>query len=63
METLKYWTIEDFEVSTNEPDFKIRKNKSASSYGPDAGNCIYTFNEYGFRSDSFNKKEIGRAHV
>lgn len=57
MEVLKYWTIENFEISSYRWHLKDRKNKTYKTSGSDnTGLCTYTYNELGFRGDSINKK-------
>ena len=58
METLKFWTPEEFDIATYKWHLKDRKNKKWTGNASDVGNCYYTFNELGFRGDSPNKKGI-----
>lgn len=56
-ESIKYWTPDNFEVSTT-PEFKLSKRinsditETATDY---TGLCKYTYNELGFRGDSIYK--------
>ena len=50
---LKYWTPEEFEISSFKYGLDGRKGKSLSTSGSDnTGICTYTYNELGFRGDS-----------
>ena len=52
---LKYWTLEEFEISSYN-SFKNRKNTIATTSGSDiSGLCKYSYNELGFRGDSVKK--------
>ena len=52
---LKYWTPEEFEISSHN-SFKHRINKTLTNSGSDiSGLCNYTHNELGFRGDSVKK--------
>ena len=54
---LKYWTIEDFEVSSYKWHLSDRFNKTFTTSGGDnTGLCTYTYNELGFRGDSIKKE-------
>ena len=56
MNILKYWTPDDFEISSDRYTQKNKINKQLNKSGGDeTGKCIYTYNELGFRGDSFNK--------
>jgi hypothetical protein len=53
---MKYWTPDTFEVSSYKWNLSERKNKTFSKSGTDkTGICTYTYNEAGFRADSFTK--------
>ncbi len=53
---LKYWTIDDFEVSSYKWHISDRFNKSFTTSGSDqTGLRTYTYNELGFRGDPINK--------
>jgi hypothetical protein len=57
MKSLKFWTSEDFEVSTHQFRLSERKNKTYHESGSDkSGICTYTYNELGFRGDSPTKQ-------
>ena len=57
MNILKYWTSEEFEISSYKWHLSDRKNKTYTTSGSDnTGLCKYTYNELGFRGDSVNKK-------
>jgi hypothetical protein len=57
MKPLKYWTSDGFEISSYKYSLKSRVNKSYKTSGSDnSGNCIYTYNELGFRGDSIQKE-------
>jgi hypothetical protein len=54
---LKYWTIDDFEVSSYRWHLSDRINTSFTKSGGDqTGLCNYTYNEIGFRGDSIYKE-------
>lgn len=56
IKSIDLWTPENFEVSTYYNEIKSRKNKITNVSGLDnTGLCIYTFNEFGFRSDTITK--------
>jgi hypothetical protein len=68
METLKFWTPEEFEIASYRWNFKERKNKQFRGSGSDGGNALYTYNEYGFRGDSPDKSgfkimSVGCSHT
>ena len=69
MEILKYWTIENFEISEYDFFLKDRINKTKTTSGSDlTGLCNYTYNELGFRGDSIKKDgfkimSIGCSHT
>lgn len=57
MDILKYWTSDDFEISSYKWHLSERKNKTHTTSGSDnTGLCTYTYNELGFRGDSIHKK-------
>jgi len=57
MDILRYWTSDEFEISSYKWHLDERKNKSYTTSGSDnTGLCKYTYNELGFRGDSINKK-------
>lgn len=48
----KYWSIEDFEISSYKYNLSDKINKSFTTSGSDnTGECIYTYNSLGFRGD------------
>lgn len=54
---LKYWSIDDFEISSHSFKLEERKNKTYNTSGSDnTGICTYTYNELGFRGDSIEKQ-------
>jgi hypothetical protein len=56
MNPLKYWTTNEFEVSSYKWNLSERKNKVFKQSGTDTSElCTYTYNEVGFRCDSFTK--------
>jgi hypothetical protein len=56
MDFLKYWSIENFEISTYKWGIKNRVNSTFKYSGSDhTGSCIYKYNELGFRGDSIHK--------
>lgn len=56
MKSLKYWTPEGFEISSFAWGIAERKNKTYKTSGSDkTGLCRYSYNEAGFRGDSFTK--------
>ena len=56
MEILKYWTVEEFEISSYKWTLKERINSTYRHSGSDqTGLCRYTYNELGFRADSIFK--------
>lgn len=56
MKILKYWTAEEFEVSSFKWNLSKRKNSIWNQSGSDTtGKCTYTYNELGFRGDSIKK--------
>ena len=57
MNILKYWTPNEFEISSYKWHLDERKNKTYNTSGSDnTGVCTYTYNELGFRGDTINKK-------
>jgi hypothetical protein len=57
MKPLKYWTFDEFEISSFQHNFNERKGKTYKLSGTDnTGLCTYTYNELGFRSDSIKKE-------
>lgn len=55
-DVLKYWTIENFEMSSHRYNQKNKINKQLTKSGGDeSGKCVYTYNELGFRGDNPNK--------
>ena len=57
MNPLKYWTIDDFEISSSKWGLSDKRNNSYTTSGGDqTGLCTYTYNELGFRSDSIYKE-------
>jgi len=57
MTSLKYWTPENFEISSYRWGISKRKNSFYTTSGSDnTGKCIYTYNEIGFRGDSIHKE-------
>lgn len=56
MESLKFWTVEDFEISSFLYNLDNRKGKTYQTSGSDnTGLCTYSYNELGFRGDSVKK--------
>jgi hypothetical protein len=54
---LKFWTVDDFEISTFKWGISERKNATYRYSGSDnTGKCQYTYNELGFRGDSIHKE-------
>jgi len=57
MNVLRYWTSDEFEISSYKWKLEDRKNTIHTTSGSDnSGLCTYTYNELGFRGDSINKK-------
>lgn len=49
----KYWTADDFEISSYKYSLKQKIGKTFRTSGSDnTGLCTYTYNELGFRGDS-----------
>lgn len=69
MKTLKYWSVNHFDVATYKWKLCERVNKQFNGSGSDnTGKCTYTYNELGFRGDSLQKKgfkimSIGDSHT
>jgi len=68
MESLKYWNTDTFEISSYKWKLEERKNKKIFQNGSDKNKCVYTFNELGFRGDSFKKEgtkilSVGCSHT
>ncbi len=56
MEVLKYWTVNNFELSSYKWRLKEKMNKTIrTAEDINAGECTYTFNSLGFRGDEPNK--------
>ncbi len=56
METLKYWTVDGFEISSYKWHLSDKINKTFNVSGTDkTEGCTYTYNELGFRGDSIHK--------
>lgn len=57
MKPLKYWTIDEFEISSYKWHLEDKKNKAFATAGSDtSGLCTYTYNSLGFRGDEPNKE-------
>jgi hypothetical protein len=57
MEPLKFWTVDDFEISSFQFRLDERKETTHRTSGSDnTGLCQYTYNELGFRGDSIKKE-------
>lgn len=57
MNPLKYWNPEGFEISSYKYSLRERVNQTWTTSGGDStGQCIYTYNELGFRGDSVKKE-------
>jgi hypothetical protein len=55
-ESLKFWTVEGFEISSYMYSLDTKKGKTYKTSGSDnTGLCTYTYNELGFRGDSIHK--------
>jgi hypothetical protein len=68
MESLKYWNYDGFEIASYKWKLEERKNKKIFGNGSDKNKCVYTFNELGFRGDSFKKEgtkilSVGCSHT
>lgn len=56
-DVLKYWTVDEFEISSYKWRLSERKNTIQRTSGSDnTGKCIYTYNSLGFRGDEPNRK-------
>jgi hypothetical protein len=59
MDILRFWTPDNFEISSYKWHLEERKNKSYNTSGSDnTGVCTYTYNELGFRGDSIQKEGL-----
>jgi hypothetical protein len=57
MKPLKYWTIDDFEISSYKFHLTDKINSSFRTSGSDnTGKCVYTYNSLGFRGDEPTKE-------
>lgn len=57
MEILRHYNPETFGSSTYQYTLKDRVNQVYNTSGSDSSRkCLYTYNEYGFRGDSFTKE-------
>jgi hypothetical protein len=57
MNSLKFWTVDDFEISSFKFGLNERKETTYGTSGrDDTGKCLYTYNELGFRGDSIKKE-------
>ncbi len=69
MKPFKFWTPEEFEISSYKYHLQDRVNQSYKTSGSDNTKlCTYTYNELGFRGDSINKEgfkvmSIGCSHT
>ena len=70
MKSLRFWTKENFEVTTeNVWNLEERINSTHTTSGNDeSGTCTYTYNELGYRGDSMYKGgfrilSIGDSHT
>ena len=53
---LKYWTPEEFEISSYKWNLSEKVNQTYNTSGSDkTRSCSYTYNELGFRGDSIHK--------
>lgn len=56
LNSLKFWTVEGFEISSYRQQIFERANSTFKSSGSDnTGKCTYVYNELGFRGDSIHK--------
>ncbi len=56
-ESLKFWTVEGFEISSYMYSLDTKKGKTYKTSGSDNTElCTYTYNELGFRGDPIHKK-------
>jgi hypothetical protein len=57
MQPLKFWTVDDFDISSFRYNLDNRKDKTYQTSGTDnTGLCTYTYNELGFRGDTIKKE-------
>jgi hypothetical protein len=57
MDTLKYWSIDGFEISSYKYHLSDKINKSFTTSGSDnSGLCTYTYNSLGFRGEEPTKE-------
>jgi hypothetical protein len=70
MKSLKFWTKENFEVTSEDVwNLTERKNSVHTTSGNDeSGTCTYTYNELGYRGDSIYKGglrilSVGDSHT
>ena len=57
VDNLKYWTPEEFEISSYKWNLSEKVNRSYYTSGSDQTRlCTYTYNELGFRGDSIHKE-------
>ena len=57
MDSIKYWSAENFEISSHMFNLHKRVNKMNRVSGSDkTGANVYTYNELGFRGDSISKE-------
>lgn len=68
MKCIKFWNSETFDIANYKWTLEGRKNKIVNSNGSDNSNCVYTFNEIGFRGDSpkktgFKILSVGCSHT
>ena len=69
MNPLEYWTSEGFEISSHKYHLSGRINATHKTSGNDnTGLCDYTYNELGFRGESFYKEgfkimSLGCSHT
>jgi hypothetical protein len=56
MDSLKYWSVNDFEIASYKFNLSDRVNSTYNTSGSDnTGKCTYTYNELGFRGDTPSK--------
>jgi hypothetical protein len=54
--SVKFWTIDDFEISSYKFHLSEKINNTFTTSGSDnSGKCSYAYNELGFRGDSIHK--------
>jgi hypothetical protein len=69
MTPLKYWTPEEFEISSYKWNLSEKVNQTYHTAGSDMTTlCTYTYNELGFRGDSIHKDgfkvmSVGCSHT